>query len=89
MEYTAIGDVVNETFRLQELTREKSNLILMSESTYLQVKSFILATPWGVRTIDDRGGKMKVYEVVARKEISEIGNMNIMAEIEGNASKIH
>lgn len=89
MEYTAIGDVVNETFRLQELTREKSDMILISESTYLQVKSFILANPWGVRTIDDRGGKMKVYEVVARKEISEIGAMNVMLDLEGDTLKIH
>lgn len=89
MEYTAIGDVVNETFRLQELTREKSDLILISESTYLQVKSFILTDHWGVRTIDDRGGKMKVYEVIARKEISDIGNINVMTDIERNALNIH
>lgn len=90
MEYTAIGDVVNETFRLQELTREKSDLILMSDSTYLQVKSFILANPWGVRTIDDKGGKMKIYEVVDRKEISDIGGtMNVMQDMERNALKIH
>lgn len=89
MEYTAIGDVVNETFRLQELTREKSDMILISESTYLQVKSFVLANPRGIRTIDDRGGRMKVYEVIARKEISEIGNINVMQDIEGDALKIH
>ncbi len=91
MEYTAIGDVVNETFRLQELTREKSDLILMSESTYLQVKSFILTNHWGIRTIDDRGGKMNVYEVVARKDVldSDIGSMNALPDMERNDLKIH
>jgi len=69
MEYTAIGDVVNETFRIQELTRQKSDLILIGESTYQLVKPFVLAHPWGMREIDDNGSAMMVYEVVARKDI--------------------
>jgi class 3 adenylate cyclase/putative methionine-R-sulfoxide reductase with GAF domain len=89
MEYTAIGDVVNETFRLQELTREKSGLILIGEATYQQVKSFVLAHPWGLREIDGRGGKMQVYEVIARKEISDIENLGILAEIELGTEKFH
>ncbi len=70
MEYTAIGDVVNETFRLQELTREKSDLILIGESTYQRVKPYVLVQPWGMRAIDNSGGEMMVYEVIARKEIA-------------------
>jgi class 3 adenylate cyclase/putative methionine-R-sulfoxide reductase with GAF domain len=90
MEYTAIGDVVNETFRLQELTRERSGLILIGESTYQQVKSFVLVRPWGMREIDDRGGKMMVYEVVARKEISDIENFNVkMEEVEKGKQNFH
>lgn len=89
MEYTAIGDVVNETFRLQELTREKSNLILIGESTYRQVKSFVLVHPWGLREIDGRGGKMMVYEVVARKEISDIENLSVMEEVRLGDQKLH
>ena len=89
MEYTAIGDVVNETFRLQELTREKSGLILIGEATFQQVKSFVLAHPWGLREIGGRGGKMQVYEVMARKEISDIENLGVLAEIEVGTEKYH
>ncbi|KAB2892256.1 MAG: GAF domain-containing protein [Desulfobulbaceae bacterium] len=70
MEYTAIGDVVNETFRLQELTREKSDLILIGESTYQRVKPYVLVKPWGKRAIDNSGGEMMVYEVIARREFA-------------------
>ena len=70
IEYTAIGDVVNETFRLQDLTKEKSNLILIGESTYRKITPFVLAKPWGRRVLGNNAGEMMVYEVVARKEIS-------------------
>ncbi len=69
IEYTAIGDVVNETFRLQDLTREKSNLILIGESTYRKITPFVLAKPWGKRMLGNNAGEMMVYEVVARREI--------------------
>jgi len=77
MEYTAIGDVVNETFRIQKLTRQKSDLILIGESTYRMVKPYILAHPWGMREIDDSGSGMRVYEVVAKKETDQ--NVVVMA----------
>lgn len=67
MEYTAIGDVVNETFRLQDLTRRKANSILISEVTYNQVKSSIAAQPYGnvyeVLTEFTAGGRAAVPHV--------------------------
>jgi class 3 adenylate cyclase/putative methionine-R-sulfoxide reductase with GAF domain len=71
MEYTVIGDVVNETFRLQELTRRKSNSILISESTYQQVKLFVYANQWRVKRFTDREEVMDIYEVTGRKDISD------------------
>ena len=68
MEYTVIGDVVNETFRLQELTRRKSNSILISESTYQQVKLFVYANQWRVKRFTDREEVMDIYEVMGRKD---------------------
>jgi len=87
MEYTAIGDVVNETFRLQELTREKSDLILIGESTYRKVKPYILVKTWGKRLLDNNGGGTLVYEVVARKEIIQPIQVNSGQGIE--AQPIH
>ena len=62
MEYTVIGDVVNETFRLQDLTRDKANLILIGESTYNQVKSSIRARLYGLKRLDS--SLVNVYEVL-------------------------
>jgi class 3 adenylate cyclase len=66
MEYTVIGDVVNETFRLQELTKNKYNSILIGEETYQQVKSHVKTSCYGLKKLDDCF--MNVYEVVAGEE---------------------
>ncbi|MEE4242091.1 MAG: GAF domain-containing protein [Desulfopila sp.] len=61
MEYTVIGDVVNETFRLQDLTRFKANSILIGETTYNQVKSVVRTRPYGLKKLDT--SLVNVYEV--------------------------
>jgi len=61
MEYTVIGDVVNETFRLQDLTRNKANSILIGEATYHQVKSVVRTRPYGLKKLDS--SLVNVYEV--------------------------
>ncbi len=61
MEYTVIGDVVNETFRLQDFTRNKPNSILIGETTYNQVKTVIRTRPFGVKKLDN--SLVNVYEV--------------------------
>ncbi len=72
MDYTAIGDVVNDTFRLQELTREKPNSILISKSTYQRVEPFIHARPLGVKVLGANEGRMEVFEVTGKKEMSDM-----------------
>ncbi len=63
MEYTVIGDVVNDTFRLQELTREKPNSILISKNTQEEVKSFVITRKLGFRALGTHESEMEVYEV--------------------------
>jgi hypothetical protein len=53
------------------------------------VKSFVIAHPWGLREIDGKGGRMQVYEVMARKEISDFENLGVLAEIELGSEKYH
>jgi class 3 adenylate cyclase len=72
MEYTVIGDVVNEMFRLQDLTRRKTNSILISESTYQQVKLFVYANQWQVKRFADKEVTMNIYEVVGKKVTSDL-----------------
>jgi class 3 adenylate cyclase/putative methionine-R-sulfoxide reductase with GAF domain len=89
MEYTVIGDVVNETFRLQELTRRKTNSILISDSTYQQVKLFVHANQWRVQRLTDREGFMNIYEVTGRKEISDLGYHSMRTDQNSTNSMIH
>ncbi|NIM02961.1 HAMP domain-containing protein [bacterium] len=67
MEYTVIGDTVNLTSRLEPLNKQFGTQILISESTYSEVKDDI-----EVREIPDvelRGKeqKVKVYDVLGKK----------------------
>ncbi len=69
MEYTVIGGVVNETFRIQDLTREKKNMVLVGKSTYRQVKSHVRTMYYGLKKFD--ASMVEVYEIVAGKDAEE------------------
>jgi len=71
MEYTVIGDVVNEAFRIQDLTRSKENSILIGESTYNQVKSAVKTCHHGVKKLD--ASLVNVYEVITDESRGRIG----------------
>ena len=71
MEYTVIGDVVNDTFRLQELTREKPNSILISKTTYQQVQPFVHTRPLGFKTLGKNESRMEVYEISDQTKMPE------------------
>ncbi len=90
MEYTVIGDVVNETFRIQDLTRRKTNSILISESTYQQVKLFVYANQWRVKKYNDKEGAVDIYEVIGRKDVShDIGYHPLGTDPQSIDAKIH
>jgi len=61
MDYTVIGDSVNNVFRLQDMTKSIPNVILVSESTIRAVQS-----PLEVRDFDKTIADMKVYELMGR-----------------------
>jgi class 3 adenylate cyclase/GAF domain-containing protein len=61
MDYTVIGDSVNNVFRLQDLTKTIPNGVLVSESTIRAAQS-----PLEVREIDETIADMKVYELLGR-----------------------
>ena len=67
MEYTVIGDVVNQTFRLQDLTRRKSNCILVGETTFREVRQFVHAHQWQVKRADGSESVTDIYEVTGKK----------------------
>lgn len=62
MEYTVIGGVVNEVFRIQDLTRVKENSILIGETTYEQIKSDVKTKHYGLKKLDS--SLVNIYEVL-------------------------
>lgn len=70
MEYTVIGGVVNDTFRIQDFTREKPNSILVSKSSQKKIKSVISTQSLGVKTLGANENQMEVFEVMGLKKPS-------------------
>ncbi|MGR3177305.1 MAG: adenylate/guanylate cyclase domain-containing protein [Candidatus Anammoxibacter sp.] len=64
MEYTVIGSPVNIAFRVQELTKEKPDSILISEQTYNAVKDKVKVASF--RKINLRGttGDTEIFELL-------------------------
>lgn len=61
MDYTVIGDSVNNVFRLQDLTKAIPNGVIVSESTTRAVQS-----PLEIREINATIANLKVYELLGR-----------------------
>jgi class 3 adenylate cyclase len=62
MDYTVIGDAVNNVFKLQELTKFKDNSIVIAENT-----SRAAQTPLELSELDSTVDDIKVYELLGRK----------------------
>ena len=63
MDYTVIGDSVNDVFRLQDLTKTIPNSILISEKTCHSALSRL-----ELRDINDTIGDLKIYELLGYKK---------------------
>jgi len=61
MDYTVIGDSVNNVFRMQDMTKSIPNGVLVSEKTVRAVQG-----PLEIREIDKTIADMKVYELLGR-----------------------
>ncbi len=62
LEYTAIGDSVNTTKRIQE--NSSKNQILMSKDAYERVKNQVDAKPYAPLTVKGKTQAIEVYEVL-------------------------
>lgn len=69
MEYTVIGDMVNDTFRLQEITKEKMNSIMISNAVYQKIAPYCRVRSLGERLLGENESRMEVFEVVGRRHL--------------------
>lgn len=67
VEYTVIGDTVNTSSRIESLTKQKPNSILISESTYHNVKDIVVTVPWEPIEVKGKAEKLQVYELIGKK----------------------
>lgn len=70
MEYTAIGDAVNLSARIQTLNRKLGTDILLSQATYaaLGEASWLTVTSRGMRQFKGKSVRVKVYSIDAEIE---------------------
>lgn len=68
MEYTVIGDDVNLTSRIEELTKEYPNGILISQSTYDQAKDFVKVEKLKPVKVKGKAAPVQIYRVKGRTE---------------------
>ncbi len=61
MDYTAIGDTVNTAARLEANTQPDQ--IIISESTYLQVKDHVIVTPLGEIKVKGKEQGIPIYQL--------------------------
>jgi len=71
MEYTAVGDVVNITSRLEELNKEFRTHIIITQATYELVKDFVRVRPLPEVNIRGRSDSIMVYEVLSKRPAGE------------------
>ena len=68
IEYTVIGDTVNTTNRIEGLTKELKNAILISETTFELVQDFFESTYLGPIELRGKKKDMKVYQILGIKK---------------------
>lgn len=67
IEYSVVGNTVNVASRIEALTKEKPNDILISESTYVAVKDKVTVEKLEPNEIRGQEEKLQLYRVINRK----------------------
>lgn len=67
IEYSVTGDTVNTGKRIEMLTKDSPNSILVSKSVYAKVESLIAANAWEPIAVKGKKEKIIVYEVNGKK----------------------
>ena len=65
--YAVLGDTVNTAKRIETLTRDLENVILINQCVYERVSHLIEASPWEPVTVKGKRDPLHVYELKGRK----------------------
>ncbi|OGW64383.1 MAG: hypothetical protein A3H49_09065 [Nitrospirae bacterium RIFCSPLOWO2_02_FULL_62_14] len=80
LEYTAIGDTVNLAARLESITKEFRSPVIISETTYQEVRSKFRTRPLGEVTVKGKAIPVKIYAVVEVVEGEVRGQVRVLVE---------
>ena len=75
MDYTVIGDHVNLGARVESLTRQYNNHIIITEFTFNNVRDMVEVNPLGEVTIKGKERHVEIYDLVGMKD-SEKGQIS-------------
>jgi len=67
IDYCITGDTVNTGKRIETLTKDHPNSILISQPIYEKVKDKIEAKAWAPVNVKGKKDKLHVYEVIGKK----------------------
>ena len=62
--YAITGDAVNTAKRIETLSSQYLNMILISESIYERSGDLVSTKPWGEVSVKGRAGKIRVYQII-------------------------
>lgn len=62
--YAITGDVVNTAKRIESLTSDLPNSILINESIYEKTKDLVSTKPWGELSVKGKEKKIMVYQII-------------------------
>lgn len=65
--YSVIGDTVNTAKRIEDLTKDHPNAILIHEKVYEKVQQLIEARPWEPVQLKGKGDTIQIYEVIRQR----------------------
>ena len=67
IEFSLTGDTVNTGKRIERLTKDDPNKILISENTFEKVKELFETTFWGKAEVKGKKEKLNIYHITRRK----------------------
>lgn len=67
IDYSLTGDTVNTGKRIEMITKENPNKVLISQSVYEKTKNYVMVNPLEPLFVKGKKNKIQVYEVINRK----------------------
>ncbi|MEO0533115.1 MAG: adenylate/guanylate cyclase domain-containing protein [Cyanobacteria bacterium P01_A01_bin.123] len=79
--YAVVGDTVNTCKRIESLTRDKPNAVLISAPVYQKVQDLVVTRDLDIQAVRGKKEKVRVYEVLDKREKLGIGDRSLASNV--------